>query len=181
MWGRDCMEYRVNIDKKTLLRIKPLRKEYRKELFKLWDIIKEFIKYIGIIIIVILVLIVFLETKIKISLGMVLTIYFIFSAVAMFFGAAITLIFIQIVSIRKMYISKFSYLINDFRVLINNRILIFEANNLTAKIELTKCTLSKYEEILILTDDDGFRLLVPINKIKDGKMLEKEIIGGLNG
>lgn len=175
------MEYRVNIDKKILLRIKPLRKECRKELFNLWDIIKEFIKYIGIIIIVILILIVFLETKIKSSLGVGLTIFFVFSAVTIFLGVAITLLFIQFISSRKMYISKFSYLINDFRVVVNNRILIFEANNLTAKIELTKCTLSKYEEILILTDDDGFRLLVPINKIKDGKILEKEIIGGLNG
>lgn len=175
------MEYRVNIDKKTLLRIKPLRKECRKELFKIWDIIKEFIKYIGIIIIVILGLIVFLETKVKDSLGIVLTVFFVFTAVAIFLIAAITLVFIQIVSNRKMYINKFSYLINDFSVVVNNRILTLESNNLITKIELGKCTLSKYEDILILTDDEGFRLLVPINKIKDGKMLEKEIIGGLNG
>ncbi|UBK62074.1 hypothetical protein KLF23_14020, partial (plasmid) [Clostridium perfringens] len=63
--------------------------------------------------------------------------------------------------------------------LINGK-LIFKSENLTLNLDLKTSNITKYKDILIL-DDKGFKVVLPLNEIKFGQILEKEILEVISG
>lgn len=91
----------------------------------------------------------------------------------------VVILFFQIICIslffRFYYRLKYSYLIGTFEIYIEENIIILDSKYRKFFINLRKCEIKKIEDILILTKENGFKVLLPIEKIKDGKSLENTI------
>ena len=79
-----------------------------------------------------------------------------------------------------MFLRKFAYLINGFTLKLINEKLIFESENLILNLDLKTSNITKYKDILIF-DDNGFKVVLPLNEIKFGQILEKEILEVISG
>lgn len=92
----------------------------------------------------------------------------------------IVILFFQIFCIglffRFYYRLKYSYLIGTFEIYIKENIIILDSKYRKFFIDLSKCEIKKIDDILILTKENGFKVLLPIEKIQDGKSLENTIV-----
>ncbi|EOT2968954.1 hypothetical protein [Clostridium perfringens] len=175
------MEYSVSISEKNLLSTNILKSEFKKDFLSLKRLKKEIIKDILITSIISLVLIIFLAIRYKTTLGVeeIITLGIIswcgFSVITLF------AVGIQMLSINKKYLNKYSYLINNFKIILDKNRIVLEANDILLNMNIKECTLIKDENILILCNTKGFKLIIPIDRIEFGERLESEIMGLLNG
>lgn len=92
----------------------------------------------------------------------------------------IVILFFQIVCLglflKFYYRLKYSYLIGTFEIYIKENIIILDSKYRKFFIDLSKCKKKKIDDILVLTKENGFKVLLPIEKIQDGKSLENTII-----
>ena len=175
------MEYSVSIDEKNLLSINALKSEFKKDFLSLRKLKKEIIKDMLITSIISLVLFIFLAIIYKITPGIKEIFILVISSFCSFFIITLFAVFIQMLSINKKYLNKYSYLINSFNIILDKNRLVFKANDTLLKIEIKDCTLIKDKNTLILCNTKGFKVIIPIDKIKFGEKLESEIMGVLYG
>lgn len=74
------------------------------------------------------------------------------------------------------YRVKYSYLIGNFEVYIYGNNLILDSKYRKFFVDLRKCEIKKIDDVLVLTKENGFKIVLPIEKIQDGKSLENNII-----
>ncbi len=74
------------------------------------------------------------------------------------------------------YRLKYSHLIGTFEIHIDENNLILDSKYRKFFIDLRKCKIKNVDNILILTKENGFKVLVPIEKIQNGKSLENTLI-----
>lgn len=74
------------------------------------------------------------------------------------------------------YRVKYSYLIGNFEVYIYGNNLILDSKYRKFFVDLRKCEIKKIDDVLVLTKENGFKIVLPIEKIQDGKNLENNII-----
>ena len=174
------MEYELSISKEILLGIKPLKNEFRKEDLNLKRLSINIIKGLIIILITVLMIIFLLEILYKKSLTFDEFISVIFASTSFFLIIPVIIFLYNLFSIKSMFLRKFAYLINRFTLKLINGKLIFKSENLTLNLDLKTSNITKYKDILIL-DDKGFKVVVPLNEIKFGQILEKEILEVISG
>lgn len=184
------MKYALVINKDDLLEFDFLERDLRKKkievIFKnnIKNIIQGFIAF-SIIFIVSLGLIA-LNMKIDIETilfhksitlyGLDIKVILLLSSYLPFLVILLFQIFFTGIFFRVYYRIRYSYLIGSFEIYIKDDTIILDSKYRKLFADLSKCEIKKKDSILVLTKENGFKIVLPIEKIENGKSLESTII-----
>lgn len=117
----------------------------------------------------------------KVSLGLVDIFSLILMSWYVFLTIALAMVICQMLVLNKRYLNKYAYLINNFNITLTNKKILLEATDISININVEDCNLIKDDTTLILCNNKGFKIVLPIDKIESGEILESELMKVIYG